>query len=110
MGVVLSSCCYNIVYSAVTGWSGFTTPGLVFSVTGNSNIPIGCYTIVTGVTGQVINFSGTAQGVTGCTAPSCLECCPDEFCISISSGIYSGYSGTYTVNGGHNYYPDRRYI
>ena len=65
MEVVLSSCCYNIVYSAVTGWGYSSTPGSVFSVTGNSNMPIGCYTIVTGVTGQVINFSGTAQGVTG---------------------------------------------
>ena len=102
--VILSSCCYNIVYSA-TSWGFSTTPGAVFSVTGDSSLPNGCYTIVTGVTASTITFNGNAQGTTGCTDPSCLDCCSDDICIDINNSTYSGYSGTYQIKGGYNSYP-----
>ena len=104
--VVFSSCCYNLVYSATsfTGLNGYSA-GTVYSISQDTNMPNGCYTIITGVTGTSITFNGSSTGVTGCTSPQCLSCCSSTLCISTPTTLYSGYSGTYTIKGGYNSYP-----
>jgi len=57
--VIFSSCCYNLVYSAAS-FFGTSTVGIVHSVSGDTNMPNGCYTIVSGVTGTSITFNGTS--------------------------------------------------
>ena len=80
--VVLSSCCYNFVYSA-TSWVDLTTPGLSWEITGDTNIMDGCYTVVTGVTGTFVEFDGVADSIAGCGA-DCLEyCCDENICLNI---------------------------
>jgi hypothetical protein len=105
--IILSSCCYTqLVYSA-TSWSYTTTPLSAFNITGDTNIPDGCYTIVTGVTAfGPFSFDGTATVITDCSDPSCSGYCgPEEFCISVSLSAYTGYNGTYLVSGSTNGYP-----
>jgi len=104
--VVLSSCCYNLVYSATsfTGLSGYT-PGTVYSITQDTNIPDGCYTIITGNSTNVVTFNGNTTNVSGCTEPICQDCCDSILCISAPTTLYSGYGGTYTIQGGYNSYP-----
>jgi hypothetical protein len=99
--VVLSSCCYNLVYSATsfTGISGYSV-GSVYSISLDPNMPNGCYTIVSGVTGTSITFEGSTTVATGCTSSQCLDCCSDVLCLNIQNSIYSGYSGDYTLEGG----------
>ena len=64
--IVLSSYCYNFVYSA-TGWSYLTNPGLTWEITGDTTIIDGCYTVVTGVTGTFVEFDGDASStITDC--------------------------------------------
>jgi hypothetical protein len=100
--VILSSCCYTqIVYSA-TSWAASTTPGDVFSISGDSNIVEGCYTIISTLTGTPVTFDGTAIAATGCTDTICLDCCDGEICIHIPIDSYSGYNGDYSVVGSYN--------
>jgi hypothetical protein len=104
--VVLSSCCYNLVYSATSfsGMAGYS-PGTVYSITEDTNLPDGCYTIITGVTGTTVTFNGNTTSVSGCTEPSCQDCCSSALCIDINNSTYSGYSGNYQIRGGFNSYP-----
>ena len=103
--VIFSSCCYNLVYSA-TSFFGVTTVGTVHSVSGQTDMPNGCYTIVSGVTGTSITFEGSGSTVvTGCTSTQCLSCCPQNLCLNIQNSSYSGYSGTYSIKGGYNSRP-----
>ncbi len=80
--VVLSSCCYNYVYSA-TGWSYITNVGIGFEITGDTNIIDGCYTIVSGVTGTTVVFDGTAISNAGCGADCLSFCCSDTLCLTL---------------------------
>ena len=99
--IVLSSCCYNFVYSA-TSWVDLTTPGLSWEITGDTNIMDGCYTVVTGVTGTFVEFDGVADSIAGCGA-GCLEyCCDENICLNIQNSTYSAYSGNYTFYASYN--------
>ena len=104
--VIFSSCCYNIVYSA-TSFSGLAGYGVgtVYSISQDTNMPNGCYTIITGVTGTSITFNGNSMGVTGCTSTQCLDCCSNTICLNIQNTTYSGYSGDYNISGAYNLYP-----
>ena len=103
--VVLSSCCYNYVYSA-TGWStGHTAVGLGFEIFGDTNIIDGCYTIVSGVTGTTVVFNGSATTNAGCGADCLPFCCSNTLCLNIQNNTYSGYSGNYGFLGSYNGYP-----
>ena len=102
--VVLSSCCYNYVYSA-TGWSYSSTVGLGFEISGDANIMNGCYTIVSGVTGTTVTFDGTATSNAGCGSDCLSFCCSNTLCLNIQNNIYSGYSGNYNFLASYNGYP-----
>ncbi len=99
--VVLSSCCYNLIYSA-TNWSYSTTVGSGFLITDDSNIIDGCYTIVSGVTGNTVSFDGTAVGNTPCESSCSAYCYSNVFCINTNLPSYSGYDGNYYFNGSYN--------
>ena len=101
--IILSSCCYNQISYSATSWGGLTAPGTVFSITGDTVIVDGCYTVVTGITPlSATSLVGTATVVTGCTHPSCNDCCDDTICIELLGSTYSAITGTYVIDGSYN--------
>jgi hypothetical protein len=102
--VVLSSCCYTQLVFSATSWGLSTTPGDVFTISGDTVIPQGCYTVISLPTGTTTTFNGTATVTTGCTDPLCYDCCDLNICVDIPLSTYSGYNGTYEVVGAHNGY------
>ena len=69
--VVFSSCCYNFVFSATT-FPVTAATNTVYVISGDTNIPNGCYKVVTGVTASTISttVTGTATSGTSCNDPS----------------------------------------
>ena len=103
--VNIESCLNSSVNFSVSGWSYSTTLGLVFNITGDTNIPDGCYTIGSLVS-STVTIDGVATLVTDCNDSLCSGYCQNNYCLSIPISSYSGYNGTYTLEGnyGGDYY------
>ena len=104
---------YQYTYTGVS-WAYTSSVGSVFSFSGDSVVPDGCYEIVSSyttgfTTTQFISLSGvyTLQG--NCNTSTCLSftgaSCSNQICVDINNDTYSGYSGNYVVAGEHNGYP-----
>ena len=100
--VYLERCCDNTINYEVNGWTGSTSLGDVFSITGDTNIINGCYTIVSSLTAPVVTFDGIETSVANCNDPLCVDCCDTNLCFDVSLSAYTGFNGTYTITGNYN--------
>ena len=112
--ILLESCCYPGLqyYTDQTNWTAATSAVTsVFSVTNDSTVLSGCYSIVSAFTSGFTSTSFIPNGVytlqANCNTSICvnLGCCSNKYCVFINKEEYSGYTGTYTVSGEYNGYP-----
>ena len=103
--VQIESCINSSISFMVPNWSYTTTLGLVFNIVGDTVIPDGCYTIGS-LSMMTVFMDGTATLVLDCNDTLCTGYCQNNYCISIPINSYSGYNGTYTLEGtyGDDYY------